>query len=207
MDRQSLFSRWTDYRLSRMELVFALIILLVLISVFMNRMIIMLAQAERSMVENSVVNINNALRVQGMYLNMSAGSDAVTIMRHANPVNILMQQPAWDFDDSDLNPEALRALVESRMSRPLPNYAGELSAGEGQQLEPGSWYFDTDTSALVYLVRNSEVFRSELDGPAQLRFRLELDYTDIDGDGEFSPAVDRLNSLGLQSLDEYQWLF
>ncbi|MEX2517396.1 MAG: hypothetical protein WD572_10920 [Gammaproteobacteria bacterium] len=207
MDRQSLFSRWTDYRLSRLELVFALIILLVLISIFMNRMIIMLAQAERSMIENSIVNLNSALHVQGLYLNMSAGSEVVTIMEHANPVDILMQQPAWDFDDPDLGPEAQRTLVESRMVRPLPNYAGELSAGEGQWLEPGSWYFDTDTSALVYLVRNSEVFRSELDSPARLRFRLELDYTDMDGDGEFSPAVDRLNSLGLQPLDEYQWLF
>lgn len=207
MDSQSLFSRWTDYRLSRLELVFALIILLVLISVFMNRVIIMLAQAERSMVENSIVNLNSALRVQGLYLNLSNGSAAAATLEHANPVQILMQQPEWDFEQQELQPEALAALVKSRMALPLQNYQGDLGTAEGMELAPGSWYFDIDNNALVYLVRNSEVFRSELDGPARLRFRLELDYTDVDGDDEFSPETDRLNSLGLQPLDEYQWLF
>jgi len=205
MARESLFARWSHYQLSRLELIFAVIVILVLISVFLNYMIVMLARAERAMVENSITQMNSALRMQAMQVYVDDASDGIAAMRHANPVRLLERQPEWDVSDQ-VKSARLAAMVRARSEATLPNYAGELEGDAAAELDAGSWYFDTDSRALVYIVRNAELFRSELPGRARLRYRLELDYDDQDGDGRFTPGVDRFGSVEMQPVDDYQWL-
>lgn len=205
MARESLFARWSHYQLSRLELVFALIVLLVLVSVFLNYMIVMLARAEHSMVERSILNLNSALRIQAMQA-VGKDADRIAAMQHGNPLALLEQQTGRQGFDH-LQPTQQAAMARARSTAMLPNYAGERDSSAAAELEAGSWYFDTDSSALVYIIRSAEVFRSELPGRARLRYRLELDYEDRDADGQFTPGVDQLRNVGLQPLDAHQWLF
>ena len=205
MARDSLFARWSHYQLSRLELVFAIIVILVLISVFLNYMVVMLARAEQAMVDNSITRINSALRLQAMQVYVDDAFTGIAAMRHANPVRLLEQQPEWDVSDH-LESVQLATMVKARSEAALPNYAGEMGGDAATDLEPGSWYFDTDSRALVYIVRNAELFRSELPGRARLRYRLELNYDDQDSDGRFTPGIDRYRDVELQPVDDYQWL-
>lgn len=205
MTRESLFARWSDHRLSRLELVFVVIILLVLVSVFLNYMIVMMARAERSMVETSIVNMNSALRVQALHALADNGGAEIDDLHHANPVALLEQEIDWDQPEA-MESARMATLVRARNSAMLPNYAGELTTEAGLKLEPGRWYFDTEKDALVYLVRNAEVFRSELPGPARLRFQLQI------GNAENPDKVpgtggNAISQISLQPMDEYQWLF
>ncbi|MDZ7735452.1 MAG: hypothetical protein U5P41_04420 [Gammaproteobacteria bacterium] len=163
MARDSLFARWSHYQLSRLELVFAVIVILVLISVFLNYMIVMLARAERSMVDNSITQMNSALRMQAMQVYVDDAFTGIAAMRHANPVRLLEQQPEWDVSDQ-LKSAQLATMARARSEAALPNYAGEMDGDAAAELDAGSWYFDTDSRALVYIVRNAELFRSELPG-------------------------------------------
>lgn len=205
MTRESLFARWSDHRLSRLELVFVVIILLVLVSVFLNYMIVMMARAERSMVETSIVNMNSALRVQALHALANNDGSKIEDLRHANPVTLLEQEIDWDQPQTTESAR-MATLVRTRNSAMLPNYAGELTTEAGLELEAGSWYFDTEKDALVYLVRNAEVFRSELAGPARLRFQLEIGNA-ANPDKIPANGGNAISQISLQPMDEYQWLF
>ncbi len=205
MTRESLFARWSDRRLSRLETVFVVIILLVLVSVFLNYMIVMMARAERSMVENSIVNMNSALRIQALHALANNDGAEIGKLRHANPVALLEREIDWAQSQASESTR-ISTLVRARNSAMLPNYAGELTTEAGLELEPGSWYFDTEKDALVYLVRNAEVFRSELPGPARLRFQLQTGNAE-NPDKAAGNGGNAISQIGLQPMDEYQWLF
>lgn len=181
--------------------------ILVLLSIFLNRMIIMLAHAERSMIETSVVNMNSALRVYALHAQMRSDYQALSAMQHANPVELLNEQPDWKLTSDQFEAEQLAATVKARMSGKLQNYAGEMSETKAAELPAGSWYFDTDSRMLVYRVRNAEVFRSDLPGPPSIRYVTNLDYQDIDGDGKYSPDIDQFRNISLRPLEDFQWLF
>jgi hypothetical protein len=205
MASSSLFSRWSDYQLSRLELVFAIIVILVLLSMFLNRMVVMLAQAERVLVENTIVNLNTSLRFYAAHKQMTANSAALSDVHHGNPVRLLEEQPDNPVP-MRAGSEQMAAMLSVRSTTALPNYAGEMTETEAVNLHGGSWYFDPEQRALVYLVRNAEVFRSNLPGPARIRYRMVLDFQDMNNDGRYS-GVDKYNDLGLKPLDDYQWLF
>ncbi|MCS3904483.1 type II secretory pathway pseudopilin PulG [Methylohalomonas lacus] len=202
MARESLFARWSDHRLSRLELVFVVIVLLVLVSMFLNYMLVMMARAERSMVESSIINMNSALRVQALHALANNGGSEIENFRHANPVALLEREIDWDQLEAK-DSARVATLVRARNSALLPNYAGELTTEAGMELDPGSWYFDTEKDALVYLVRNAEVFRSELPGPARLRYQLEIG---AGGNPEQASGA-TIGQIRLQPMDKYQWLF
>lgn len=206
MSRISLLGRWSDYQLSRLELVFAIIVILVLLSIFLNRMIIMLAHAERSMIETSIVNMNTALRLYALHAQMRSDYQALSAMQHANPVELLNKQPEWGMA-GQLESDQMATVVKARMSGRLTNYAGEMSEADAVDLTAGSWYFDTGKRILVYRIRNVEVFRSDLPGPPSIRYVTNLDYQDIDGDGKFSPDIDQFRNISLRPLEDFQWLF
>jgi hypothetical protein len=201
----SLFRRWSDYQLSRLELVIAIIMILVLLSMFLNRMVVMLAQAERVLVENTMVNLNSALRFYAARLRMTANAEALSNVQHRNPVKLLEEKPESP-ESIEAGSEQLTAMLSVRSSTALPNYAGEMTEAEAVNLKGGSWYFDPEQRSLIYRVRNAEVFRSDLPGPARIRYRMVLDFQDLNNDGRYS-GEDKFNNLSLEPLDDYQWLF
>ncbi len=52
------------------------------------------------------------------------------------------------------------------------NYLGGISSGQPERIKGGRWYFDKKVDMLIYRIDNSEGFKSELSGPARIRFKL-----------------------------------
>jgi len=86
------------------------------------------------------------------------------------------------------------------------NYIGVKNEADPTDIEPGNWYFDEYYGYLIYRVSNAEYFKNSKQSTAIARFRVELDYTDNDDDGEYYPDIDEIHGLRLAAVEPYQWL-
>jgi type II secretory pathway pseudopilin PulG len=92
-----------------------------------------------------------------------------------------------------------------RLSEKPDNYAGEYFGPDPATFPPGTWYFDTQARALVYVVRFPERFVSGLAGPPRLRLAIQPEYEDLDRNGRFDPGRDPVRGLKLVPLEPYSW--
>lgn len=198
--------RWSSYQLSRLELVFAIIVLLVIFSVILNRALVYLAIAERAFVDTTVMNINSALQIHAMQKYVDTGQRGLAELQDMNPVGLVGRQPE-QMPGVEGGIEQFTSILEQRLRKPMHGYQGEFDEPDLKQMTPGSWYFDSREGVLVYMVRNRELFRSSLEGPARIRYRVIIDYVDRTGDDRFDPRRDEYRGVRLQPVDEYQWLF
>ena len=108
---------------------------------------------------------------------------------------------------------AIPTIAEAEGSNPMQwlserpeNYIGLKNEAEPADIAPGKWYFDKHYGYLIYRVSNAAYFQTNLDGPAVARFRVVLDYTDIDDDGEYTAGIDEIHGLGLAAVEPYKWV-
>lgn len=198
-------ARWTDYQLSRLETIFAIIVLLIVLSAILNRAVVYFTLAERALVDNVVTNINAALRLTEAGYVASGRQSELPELAGANPVVLITERPA-DYQQKITEVPYHQALLDVSSDKPLPNYLGEMSDPQPSEYQRGSWYFDNEEQTLVYMVRNRELFRSQLDGPARIRFKIILDYRDKNGDGHYDRHVDEYLGIKLKPMDDYEWL-
>lgn len=96
-------------------------------------------------------------------------------------------------------PEAMAALASSNpvalLDRPPGTYIGAFDDPDPAAIDGGSWYFDREQGVLVYRVRHARYFRSDLQGPPRLRFRIETE-------GAVGGA---LRAARLRLMDPYEW--
>lgn len=193
--------RWQDHRLSRLEMVFAIIVLLIILSALLNRAVYWFAFAERALVQNVVTNINAALRLKQAEYIARGKQNRIPALAGSNPIELVGGKPADNTMSAD------RIMSDTKMDTPpLRGYLGERAGPEPGEYPRGAWYFDTGDNVLVYIVRNRELFRSNLPGTARIRFRVELDYTDRNGNGKYDSDADAYSGVSLEALDDYQWL-
>ena len=92
------------------------------------------------------------------------------------------------------------------MSTVLPQkYRGEIDLPENQELEAGYWYYLVNEKTLVYTVSNDEFFSSDGGAPALVRYRVNLEYDDINSNARFDAAEDIYLGVKLKDLGGYQW--
>ncbi|MFA5529279.1 MAG: hypothetical protein WDA11_01295 [Thiohalomonadaceae bacterium] len=68
---------------------------------------------------------------------------------------------------------------------------------------PYHWYFEPTSGALTYRVGNADELITTLPPPARIRFRVQLTYTDREGNGRFDPASDVITRLDIAPLEAY----
>jgi len=193
--------RWLDRNLSRLEMIVSVTIIMLFIGAFMQHMLIVFARAERSMVNRTVTNINTALKYRAVFDLMRSDYRDLAIMENTNPMAVTETvQPHNDSTPRRVQPKSGAA----GFSRPA-NYIGEFASPDPAAEPKGVWYYDTGKRQLVYIVRNTEFFSSDLTGVPRLRFRVKIDYIDSDGNGKFDPPADKYRSVQLQSMDRYEW--
>jgi hypothetical protein len=198
--------RWIDRDLSRLELVVAWSIILVLIGLFARHMLIVFARAEQSMVNRMIININVSLKYQAVFFIMKEDYKALARLAEMNPVDTMQ----GDQINELLQEGAITAKqVTSGYTSPIKpaNYIGEFDAPDPDNMEKGVWYYDTRNRELVYIIRNGEYFNGDLKGVPRLRFKVEVEYTDKNGNGVFDPPRDTYRSVHLVNLDHYKWAF
>ncbi|MCC7412160.1 MAG: hypothetical protein IT495_11100 [Gammaproteobacteria bacterium] len=166
--------------LSRIELALAVVLIAVLVALFLRRMERVEALMERTTVQLVVQDLQARLLMYRAELTAKPAPDALAALVGANPVGTII--PA------------------------LASYAGERERIDWNEIRPGQWAFERSTGTLGYRVMHAR----DLDGgeglrPARLRYRLEPIYDDLDRDGRYDPARDRLYGIRFARLDRGHW--
>jgi hypothetical protein len=195
--------RWSDRNLTRMELVIASLVLALLIGFFSRYVLLVFAQAERSMMNRTVININTALNYRASMMAMRGQYDELQFFIKMNPMQEMQSRPEINDFDNGVNNISL-ALSGSSISS-TSNYGGIIASDNPDTMEKGKWYFQQDDHVLVYRVSNSEFFSSDLEGSARVRFRIKINFKDNNANGQYNQKIDEFHSVKLQSIDQYIW--
>lgn len=162
---------------------FAVIVVLVLafIVIATFRIWELRVQAERVGIEQMVGTLKSALGIELATSVVRKGAqESLAGYHHCNPMAFLDNLPA--------------------------NYLGEFDTAPEEPVA-GAWYYNRGDATVVYRVRFSDDFLSDNPAdPAVVRFQVQLDYRDLNGNGRFDPAADSAAALNLVALDNYRWL-
>ena len=199
-----LAGRWAHRQLSRIEMIFVVIVLCLLLSFFLQYMLKMFAVAERTLMTTSVVNINTALKYRAAAFALNGNYSMIEAMQGMNPFNMDEVVPRVEIN-SGLETNSLIEMVEQAGMLTPANYFGEINESEVGTLGGGIWYFDLSNRTLVYRVDNAEYFESDTPGAPRAIFSVVLDYLDQNGNNRFDPLVDRFRDVKLQASNKYGW--
>ena len=196
--------RWADRQLSRLELVIVVIVLSLVLFVFMHYMLRMFAIAERSLLANSVININSAIQYRAAGYALRRDYASLEAMQGMNPFTMSDLDPGWlDPESGDGRPQEM--LTGIPFMRVPGNYLGELDNPDPAEIGGRQWYFNLRDRTLVYRVDNTEYFDSSLPGPPRVVFTVKIDYQDRNTNNKFDPVVDEYLGIRLQAVNEYGW--
>jgi hypothetical protein len=196
--------RWADRQLSRLELIIAVIILSVVLTVIIQKMLKVFAYAERSVLNTSVININTAMQYRAAGYILRGDDRNIVEMQAINPFTVVDIAPVW-LAPADAEPVP-EAILVGALDIPVPgNYLGELDDPDPTELDGGQWYFDTADNTLVYMVDNPEYFYTSLPGPARIKLFVEIEFEDQNSNNRFDPAIDDYISIGLKATNDYEW--
>jgi len=165
---------------SFLELVIVIVIVGLLLTVAVDKLLILKVEAERTAMETILGNLRSAINLQV--------ADHIT----KNKVGELAKA-------HKTNPMVWLSV------RP-DNYIGVLDEPDPADIEPYKWYFDKYNNELVYKVGNADYFESKSKQEKWARFKLKLDYTDADNNGKYSPQFDEIHGLTLKHVEPYTWL-
>lgn len=195
--------RWGDRNLTRLELVVAILILAIMIGFFSKYALTIFSRAEQSMVNRTVTNINTALSYRAVLAVLQDDHDELEKLMKMNPFVEMHLPPK--IDEYDLKPNDIPLSMGGELVVTPSNYARVIYAGDEDSLEKGKWYFNQAELLLVYVINNTELFTSEIEGSPRIRFRIALDYNDRNGNGQYESTIDEFRNMKLTSIDQYQW--
>jgi general secretion pathway protein G len=128
------------------ELVGIIFVASVLALVLFDRLLFFQAQAEKTVMEMTVINMRSGLRLRVAELMMQNRMDEVGSLVHENPINWLAAPPS--------------------------NYIGEFQNPEQNAIPANTWYFDTWRRELVYTLGHDHILGAEPAHETALRFRV-----------------------------------
>ena len=198
--------RWLDHRLSFIEGIFAWLLIAIAIGLFSRYMFSVFSKTEQSMINSTMINIESAINYKAAFALMKGNNEYIKELLKMNPMDIMTEN--IDMEDIEYGTEEINSFIAIKnMGVSLPNYGGIVFDDSEPLLESGKWYFDQDDHILFYKLENAEFFNSDLQGPARIRLRVSLNYTDQDDDNIFNPLVDEFNSISLEPIDDYSWSY
>lgn len=195
--------RWIDRNLTRSELIIAILVLAIMLGVFYRHMILVFSQAERSMVFRTVNNINSALNYRASSLVMRSQWDAFNKLLEMNPFEDMRSKVSIEKIDG-YEDSIYLLLANETVTAPL-NYGGVVDETM-LYFEKSKWYFNKNTKKLIYTIKNTEFFDSDLNGQSRILFKIHLEYNDNDGNGIFDSELDEFKNIKLRSVNDYFWI-
>lgn len=187
--------RWISRELGKFETICSILIISLLIGFVVNKSLQLFSLTERRLVEASVSNIKVALQLQAAIQSLGDIAGKIEITEGMNPLD-LMQSVPDDYDEY-IGSALVSVRAKQFSVKPLTNYLGEFTDPDINLLERGNWYFDRHDNALVYLIKQSDYFGSTATNFRELRYSVQLDYTDMDNNGHYDARIDQLKSATL----------
>lgn len=171
---------------------------------FGHHALVVFASAERAMLKATVTNINTALRHRVLMTFLDKDRNLATDLEDMNPMIDLQTRGELYLMPGESSTVDFASYSYGILHTP-DNYLGEYGAEGPDSPDRGVWYYDKDNKELVYLVRNTEYFVSEGVDGNKIRFKVIVDYTDENGDGEYSPDEDEFHSVKFAPSTGYNW--
>lgn len=164
---------------SLLELVVVIILVVILFLVAFDRLLPLRGDAEAAHVATVIGGLRSAIGLEAATRITREGLPALADLEGINPMTLLQEWP--------------------------DNYIGETAELDRTEIGPGAWFFELESEALVYRVRFPQYLEDEPQHPAELRWRVTLQYEDTDGSGHYEPESDRVRGLRLEPLDRHEW--
>ena len=133
---------------SLLELVVSLTLVAVLVGVFLDRAMYYREQAEKSAMEQVALDLRSSVNLRVAELILANRAGDLAALAGQNPMELLTQPPR--------------------------NYLGVLPLAVGQEIRPGSWYFDDNLKEVVYYVDSGRYFAPDDQGRLRVAWRVKL---------------------------------
>jgi prepilin-type N-terminal cleavage/methylation domain-containing protein len=136
------------------EMVIAITLVVLLYVTMMDRLMPLRGDAEAANVATIAGSLRSALGMEVADRLLHGEAASISELEGSNPMRLLAEIPE--------------------------NYLGEVDGVNPANLPTGSWYFDSSAGELVYLVRYTDYFRTEMPGPPRMVFRVQLVHNERD---------------------------
>lgn len=137
---------------SLFEMVIVILLIGILMSLAIDRLIMLQVEAERVSVQHVMGSLDSAVYVETAEIVLKEGLAAMRKLEHTNPMDYLAKLPH--------------------------NYVGVKSSEAARDVPVSSWYFDSDNDVLVYTVKNKQYFETDIEGEPRIQLKLSLVYRD-----------------------------
>ena len=160
-----------------LELVVVIFIISILGVVALNHYYKLLVDVERTSVEHDLGVIRSAIGMQVAAHFVAGDMAGLRELVDSNPMELLAETPN--------------------------NYLGVISHYQLENIEKGSWFYDSQIQLLIYLARNQVYLESDLQDPARIRFKIFPVYSDRK---QGNRTTKYISGLTLKALEPYRWL-
>ncbi len=192
--------RWADRNLTRLELVLALIVLLLLIGTFARHVLAIFSMAEMRMVDSTIINLNSSLKYHAAIAVMRGDHDELIRLRDRSPIR-RVQSLQESYTEIEENVDLLAMTAEFPVFSRQMNYIGEFSNPDTDLVAKGQWYFDIDKKHLNYRVVNSGLFANDLNESGTISFAVIIDYVDRNRSRQYDPQIDQFVTINVKSVN------
>ena len=165
--------------LSRVELAFVVVFISILVALAITKILSLGVKAEQTGVNITINTLRTDLRYFAVHRILDGKIQRLDEMGGINPFTSFREPPL--------------------------NYHGEVSSANLGDIEPGTWYFNVDNSVVGYRVEHADQLISTVPGPKRIRFRVELDYQDLDFNGRYDPGSESVTGLVLALVEGFSW--
>lgn len=160
-----------------LELITVVALVVVLFAVSLENLLPLRGKAERASVRTTLGNLRSAASMELVDRVLGKGLESVAELDRANPFEFLSVTPS--------------------------SYAGTIDSAE--TLDRGQWGYHESLGYIIYRVRWPQYFEGGPENDARIRFRVELNYTDSNGNEQYDANGDRLHGIRIRPLDTYSW--
>jgi hypothetical protein len=195
--------RWSDRNLTLAERIISWTVIVIFVVFLLTYSLRAITIAEKSAVIITINNINSALKFQANYAALKKDWNQLNNIMNINPLTLTSSQV--NVFPSDDNKDIYDEILEN--DKLQSNYLGEFDYPVPELMVKGVWYYDKNKKELVYLIKNTEFFNSELNDPERISFTKKIDYIDVNDNGTFEADKDKFKSINIETKHQYQWNF
>ena len=159
------------------ELVVVISVISILGVVALNIYYKLLVDVERTSMEHDLGVMRSSIGIQVAGYFVAGNMDGLKTLVNSNPMELLAEKPN--------------------------NYLGVISHYKLDKIEKGSWFYDSKSQILTYMVRNQIYFETSLEEPSRARFKVFPVYSDRTQTGGRKKYI---SGLTLKTLEPYRWL-
>jgi hypothetical protein len=192
-------SRWHDRNLSRLEIIFAVMMFILFVSIFSFYALKLFARVEKTIVTMTVNNINITLRGYSLQAIINNDFKKISELQNKNPFSLILNST------SGLNSKVVENEKAIKFKGKTHEFLGEFDSENLNNVSEGNWYYDPVKKELFYFIKNTEFFKTDLEGKKRIQYSIHIDYIDNNKNQKYDTDIDGFRSIKLLAKNDYSW--